>query len=723
MRKLLVLRGVPGSGKSTWIKQNNLEEYTLSSDHIRTLFQAPSLNGNGERFLYDYENEKVWRTLTEMLEARMGRGEFIIVDATNTTSKEILKYKVLADKYRYRIYCVDFSNVPLKIAKERNEKRNSLSRVPESVIDKMYNRLQLNLELPSGVQLLKPDEFDKVLIHPLDFSSYKKIHHIGDIHGCYTVLMEYLKNGLKEDEYYIFTGDYIDRGIENAEVLNFIMSIADKRNILLIEGNHERWLRMWSNGEISLSKEFEDHTKKQLEKDGVKRKQCRSFCRKLTQCAFYRYNDKTFVVSHAGISTVPGNLLFISTKQLIEGVGGYQDVETIENTFDRKMPSDFYQIHGHRNRDLPVHSTERNYNLEGQVELGGYLRCVQVDRDGIHTVETKNNVFRKPDTIDTVAAVVNAFRKDEDIKEKKFGNISSFNFTRDAFNKKRWNERTVTARGLYINTKDNSIVAKGYDKFFAVEETEYTSLSELKKTFKFPVTGYVKENGYLGIIGFNKEKEDLFITTKSDPSGIAAQGFKELFMRKTTEEVREEMAEFIRAHDVTFLFEVVDVENDPHIIDYSESEIYLLDIVENKLDFEKMNYSALTVIAERFKLKVKKLAYIIHDWNEFVSWYEMVTASDFKYKGNNIEGFVLEDQNEFMVKVKLSYYREWKYLRGIKDRILAGYDIPEDKLTPMQKDFCDFISENRNDEKIQKSSNNICGLRKLFLEEKINNKM
>ena len=31
MRTLLLLRGIQASGKSTWIKENNLEPYTLSA--------------------------------------------------------------------------------------------------------------------------------------------------------------------------------------------------------------------------------------------------------------------------------------------------------------------------------------------------------------------------------------------------------------------------------------------------------------------------------------------------------------------------------------------------------------------------------------------------------------------------------------------------------------------------------------------------------------------
>ena len=41
MRTLLLLRGAPGSGKSTWIRENNLEQYTLEVDSFRQLISNP----------------------------------------------------------------------------------------------------------------------------------------------------------------------------------------------------------------------------------------------------------------------------------------------------------------------------------------------------------------------------------------------------------------------------------------------------------------------------------------------------------------------------------------------------------------------------------------------------------------------------------------------------------------------------------------------------------
>ena len=43
MRTLLLMRGAPASGKSQWIRDNNLEAYTLEADHFRMLLRSPSL--------------------------------------------------------------------------------------------------------------------------------------------------------------------------------------------------------------------------------------------------------------------------------------------------------------------------------------------------------------------------------------------------------------------------------------------------------------------------------------------------------------------------------------------------------------------------------------------------------------------------------------------------------------------------------------------------------
>lgn len=268
MRVLLLMRGAPGVGKSTFIKENNLEQYTLSADEIRLLCESPVMTINGTFGISQNNEKKVWSLLFQILEARMQRGEFVVIDATNSKTVEMNRYKTMAQTYRYRIYCVDFTDVPMEECKRRNLTRPDYKQVPEEAIEKMYARFATQ-SIPTGITKLRPDELDRIWYKPMDFSNYKRIHHIGDIHGCNTVLQEYLKDGLKDDELYIFCGDYIDRGIENIEVINFLYSIMERKNVILLEGNHERWLWYWSHGGTDKSPEFEKVTRRQLEAGGA----------------------------------------------------------------------------------------------------------------------------------------------------------------------------------------------------------------------------------------------------------------------------------------------------------------------------------------------------------------------------------------------------------------------------------------------------------------------
>ena len=92
-RHLYLLRGIPASGKSTWIQENNLEPYTLSSDKIRLLF--PQF---GESITQIYDTQ-VWNLLYELLEKRMQLGLPIIIDATHYRKSFITAYNDLCDKY------------------------------------------------------------------------------------------------------------------------------------------------------------------------------------------------------------------------------------------------------------------------------------------------------------------------------------------------------------------------------------------------------------------------------------------------------------------------------------------------------------------------------------------------------------------------------------------------------------------------------------------------
>ena len=738
MRVLLLLRGSAGCGKSTYIKEHGLEPYTLSSDNIRMMCSAPVLNTEG-KFGISQDNDKtVWSTLFRLLETRMSKGEFTVIDATNSKTSEMNRYKELAALYRYRIYCIDMTNIPIDEVKRRNILREPLKRVPDEVIDKFYSRFETQ-QVPSGIKVLKPEELDTIWYRPTDLSSYKKVHVFGDIHGCYTVLQEYFDSngGIKPDECYIFCGDYIDRGIENVETVKFLCEQASYPNIFFLEGNHERWLWRWANDMVSDSKEFEFITKPQLNRGLVSKKAVRQFCRGLGQCCYFTYHGKTVLATHGGLSSLPDNLTTISTSQMIRGVGQYKEADEVDKAFSEHTKENIYQVHGHRNvMGSPVQSSERTFNLEGGVELGGHLRVVQLTPDGIFPIEIKNNVYKTSEEAAinvgeikdmSVYAAIEGMRINKHINEKQFGKISSFNFSKNTFEKGIWNTMTTKARGLYIDNSNYTVIARAYDKFFNINERPETEFANLHYKLQFPINAYVKENGFLGIVGWNPDEDDLLITTKSNPFGCYSEWLREDLYQIYGEDTMNKIREYIKENNVSFVFECCDVERDPHIIAYPKTKVVLLDIVKNSLEYEKLPYSELKSIADSFGLSVKKHAYEIQSWEDFCTWYAEATSEDYKYNGDYIEGFVVEDSVGYMVKLKLHYYKLWKKLRGVACSVLkyGNYKYTGSLLTPLENEFfgwCKSLySDLPNEKRLElrgKTETNICSLRDRFFEWK-----
>lgn len=727
MRVLLLLRGSAGCGKSTWIEQNGLKPYTLSADDIRLLCSSPVLTVSGEEAINPNNDTVVWNTLFKLLELRMQNGEFTVIDATNSKTSEMNRYKELCSAYKYRIYCVDFTGIPIEVTKERNRMRPVVKQVPDEAIDKMYSRFQTQ-KIPSGITVIQPDELDKVWLKKIDLSEYKKVHVIGDIHGCATALNEYIKEGINPDEFYIFCGDYIDRGLENAEVVKFLLGIYELKNVCLLEGNHERWLWIWANDGIAQSKEFEFVTKTQLDNARISKKDVRQLYRRIGQCAYFQYGENTYLVTHAGLSTIPENLTKVATSQMIKGVGNYNDFELVAESFVKNTPDNCYQIHGHRNtKHVPTQVNERCFNLEGQVEFGGCLRCVDILPDGAHeVVEIQNTVFAEPKEVAPVATEIKSvgdaileLRRNRYIQEKKYGNISSFNFTKTAFYDKVWDDQTTKARGLYINVPEQKVVARAYDKFFNINERPETKLDMLQYKLQFPAVAYVKENGFLGIVSYNSDDESLFVTTKSSPDGDFAGWLRENLEAQVPAETLEAMKEYAKEHNVSFVFECVDMKNDPHIIEYPENKLFLLDVVYNEMECKKYGYEKLCDVAKQFGLTPKEKAYVLESWQDFFDWYYEVTSEDYKYNGNHIEGFVVEGADGYMVKLKLSYYNFWKFMRSIAhEAIRKGY-IDNRRTsaltTPLANQFYGWVKTLHDTEDLESVPRDICTLRKLFL--------
>ena len=131
---------------------------------------------SGKEAINQANDNVVWGTLFKLLELRMQNGEFTVIDATNSKTSEMNRYKELCDAYKYRIYCVDFTDVPIEVTKERNRMRPEVKQVPDEAIEKMYARFQTQ-KIPSGITVIKPDELNRIWMKPLDVSEYKKVRY------------------------------------------------------------------------------------------------------------------------------------------------------------------------------------------------------------------------------------------------------------------------------------------------------------------------------------------------------------------------------------------------------------------------------------------------------------------------------------------------------------------------------------------------------------------
>ena len=84
----------------------------------------------------------------------------------------------------------------------------------------------------------------------------EKIFVIGDIHGCFDklhALMSQLEINSSTDTL-IFLGDYIDRGPQSMEVVDYLLHLSQKGlKTVFLKGNHEAMLLDYLNGKNKLT--------------------------------------------------------------------------------------------------------------------------------------------------------------------------------------------------------------------------------------------------------------------------------------------------------------------------------------------------------------------------------------------------------------------------------------------------------------------------------------
>lgn len=264
---------------------------------------------------------------------------------------------------------------------------------------------------------------------------------------------------------------------------------------------------------------------------------------------------------------------------------------------------------------------------------------------------------------------VDMLRNSSLVREKHLANgISSFNFSNKCFFNQAWDSINVKARGLFV--KDNKVVARSYNKFFNIGERPETEMDSLRENLVFPVCAYVKSNGFLAMISADPTEDGkLFIASKSTNEGDFAGYIRDVLDKTLTATQQADFADYLRKNYCTAVFECIDPIHDPHIVEYTNPHLVLLDLVGNFFNYSHADYDSLVDVATYYGFYVKTLSKTIANWQEFEDFIDKWAARA------SIEGFVFEDADGFMVKYKTPWYKNWKQARGVLQQVWTGRDI------------------------------------------------
>lgn len=148
MATLTITRGLPGSGKTTWARQQP-RAVRVNRDDLRRMLHG-GLLGLG------WAEVQVTIAQRAQVEALLRAGINVICDDTNLRAKVVRELAELAVRCGADVVIRDFTGVPLDVCVARDAARDEGERVGAEAIRTMWQRYLANRTLPLPVPAVRP---------------------------------------------------------------------------------------------------------------------------------------------------------------------------------------------------------------------------------------------------------------------------------------------------------------------------------------------------------------------------------------------------------------------------------------------------------------------------------------------------------------------------------------------------------------------------------------
>lgn len=149
---LIITRGLPASGKTTWVR-NEVANYAdlcarVGRDDFRHMLHGDGLHG------IPAMEAQVTAAELATVEALLRKGKIVYVDDTNLRARVVRGWAAMAHRLGVGFHVHDLTHVPVDVCLERN--RNRANPIPDSVITGMYERYLAGRALPLPVPTSAP---------------------------------------------------------------------------------------------------------------------------------------------------------------------------------------------------------------------------------------------------------------------------------------------------------------------------------------------------------------------------------------------------------------------------------------------------------------------------------------------------------------------------------------------------------------------------------------